>query len=420
MRIRPGLQRREWLRTLAYTMFSYYAESCDTQQHQPWGRGLPSLENSGIYLGLAPARLFMPWLQRGLHILHASNTPLSTGNTISSTGNTSFTPGNTSLTTGNTSVTTSSITLSSSNTVPSADTADSGQGCCFYQGENPLRFLKHCMANALSDSTIRYAFGSYAEVQEQENTYTSTEREQLDIIAEQFYALAPEVFCSLRPSWFDRKPARVTADEFYSWFIYRQSPIPLQCGYNPVDTQIFALSEAQRLAAWEHHHQIHPRSRLTPEDFDNDVLPPEVRLCCTYDVYGDDAGDESDPRQKSFTPLDHRSPKSGLRIYTIDSFKDYQRLLQRYPQPVTRWDGDYSYWAPGVTINLVLNWEAIAQDYDGVGLTIRGALDAAYVPCVTDSGVGILSGFTPGSVAYVRSPFLNPNTPHITHRTSKI
>lgn len=378
MEIHPGLQRREWLHTLAKTMFSSFAKACGTQEEQPWGAGLPSLENYNSGLNLTPAHLFIAWLERALEVLRTHREVLNSQDSAQ-------------------------ISVSvPENTTTSIQTH---QSSVFYAGEDPLRFLKHCMANALSDSTIGYGFGLYEVVQKQESTYTDGQRKQLDSIAQQFYALAPEVFCSLRPRWFEGKPSlRVVTDEIYSWFISAQSHIPLWFGYNPVDAEIFSMSTAQRRTSLECYQKLYPGNKCSLEDMDHRFFP-DIRLCCTYDVYGDDAGDFSDPREEFFTPLYQCKPAADLKIYTIDSFEDYKNLLQRYPQPVPRWDSDYSYWSPGLSVNLVLNWEAIAHDYDGVGLTIRGALDAAFVPCATDAGVGLLSGFTPGSVAYVRSPF---------------
>lgn len=336
MEVRAGLQRRTWVRCLAEIIYSYSGASLSIETHsvdvnarRAWAAGLPHIPFS-VGTSLDPsASAHIAWLQRALTVARESE---------------------------------------------------------FYQGEDPYRFLEHCMAHALSDVTIPFGFGIYAEAREYDAACTSAVRDQLDTLAEQYFALAPHIFDSVQPCWFTSESSQALYPEI-SWHVLGQSDIPMWRGFNPVDREIFCMPSVQEKA-----------------HLDGVGFPSQMRVCCTFDVYGDDAGDESDPREHWFTPLNYAAPVVDARMYEIKSFADYCWLLQRYPVYVEEWDADYSDWAPGKKLDLVLDWKKIADDYDAVSLSVRGALDAAYVPCETDAGVGILSGFTPGSALYFRSP----------------
>ncbi|GEM_PF-5436700 len=127
---------------------------------------------------------------------------------------------------------------------------------------------------------------------------------------------------------------------------------------------------------------------------------------CTNQVLGDDAGDLS---LSSLTQAD--LPKRPYRIATIHSGQDWVDLVLKYPMIVVP-NGDtqtFEMWsgtAHGTWV--VLDWEALAEDLDGVYLSVLGALDAAYVPYGVSVGGQelwtMMTGWVPGSVMWVRDP----------------
>ncbi|MFW0786365.1 hypothetical protein AAFP35_17815 [Gordonia sp. CPCC 206044] len=89
---------------------------------------------------------------------------------------------------------------------------------------------------------------------------------------------------------------------------------------------------------------------------------------------------------------------SAARIYEITSPTDLARLVTTYPLDVTeskRWDwfraiGEHRRW-------FIPDWAAVAEDYDGVHVSVWGYLETAgiAVPIDDRGGAAVLAGWDP-------------------------
>ncbi|MFT3945193.1 MAG: hypothetical protein QM705_15405 [Ancrocorticia sp.] len=141
-----------------------------------------------------------------------------------------------------------------------------------------------------------------------------------------------------------------------------------------------------------------------------DELARNNGAVCTGQFLGDDAGD------RPLCALVKRELETGeRRILTIHSGRDWTDLVSRFPmvlvctgtsdEPET-WGGN----ARGVWVTV--DWERASQEYDGIYLSVLGALDASYVPLrVAIPGPrGIrecwtmMTGWVPGSVLWLNDP----------------
>ena len=88
---------------------------------------------------------------------------------------------------------------------------------------------------------------------------------------------------------------------------------------------------------------------------------------------------------------------AGARIYEIDSPEAFVRLVERYPLELTR-SRRHDWWrATGATGPLlIVDYEAVAADYQGIHLTVAGYLQTAGRALPTASGaITVLAGWDP-------------------------
>lgn len=229
---------------------------------------------------------------------------------------------------------------------------------------------------AISDATVGYAFGDF-ELICVDSLATPVQRATTDALLARFlktvpWGAHPVAYVAAEPG---RARRNIRAGEpslsDYQWEIASQSPREMWIAYDPVNPEIF-------------------------------VPNPEVAIVSTCEVYGDDAGDFE---------VNHRAAliREDLRVYEITSTDDAAALISRYP---IRLAGDpqlYDEWAGlEAPIDYVIDWEALARDWDGVRLGVPAALEVGYVPlrirAAAGEGTGMITGWTPGSTLYVRDP----------------
>jgi hypothetical protein len=81
---------------------------------------------------------------------------------------------------------------------------------------------------------------------------------------------------------------------------------------------------------------------------------------------------------------------AGVRLCTIGSPADYERLVTRYPRPAST--------------RVQVHWPRVAEDFDAVHLTVTGLLTAHHVPIATPHGPAVLTGWDAESTAWLRLP----------------
>ncbi|GLZ40016.1 hypothetical protein [Actinokineospora sp. NBRC 105648] len=81
---------------------------------------------------------------------------------------------------------------------------------------------------------------------------------------------------------------------------------------------------------------------------------------------------------------------AAVRVFTIGSPADYERLVNHYPRSVN-----------GSTR---VHWAQAAEDIDAVHLTVSGLLTAQYVPVVAPCGAAVLTGWDAESTAWLHLP----------------
>ncbi len=131
---------------------------------------------------------------------------------------------------------------------------------------------------------------------------------------------------------------------------------------------------------------------------------------CAGQILGSDAGD---------APLCAyiRQPlgREDYRVLTIHGIRDWIELVGRYPMVLLPTSGSATpeLWggnAHGVWVTV--DWERASQEYDGIHLSVLGALDAAYVPVRVgipgSRGVRecwtMMAEWEPGSVVWLNDP----------------
>lgn len=81
---------------------------------------------------------------------------------------------------------------------------------------------------------------------------------------------------------------------------------------------------------------------------------------------------------------------ADVRLCTIGSPADYERLVNRYPYPAST--------------HTQVHWTRLAEDFDAVHLTVAGLLTAQHVPVDTPHGPAVLTGWDAESTAWLRLP----------------
>ncbi|MFI6101773.1 hypothetical protein ACIA8G_40015 [Lentzea sp. NPDC051213] len=81
---------------------------------------------------------------------------------------------------------------------------------------------------------------------------------------------------------------------------------------------------------------------------------------------------------------------ADLRVCTIGSPADYERLVNRYPRATD----DHTQ----------VHWTQVAEHFDAVHLTVSGLLTAQHVPVAAPHGTAMLTGWDAESTAWLRLP----------------
>jgi hypothetical protein len=81
---------------------------------------------------------------------------------------------------------------------------------------------------------------------------------------------------------------------------------------------------------------------------------------------------------------------TDVRLFTIGSPADYERLVRRYPRSSAG--------------RAQVCWTRAAEDLDAVHLSVPGLLTAQHVPVVTPHGTAVLTGWDAESTAWLRLP----------------
>ncbi|GGM80250.1 hypothetical protein GCM10011609_15190 [Lentzea pudingi] len=81
---------------------------------------------------------------------------------------------------------------------------------------------------------------------------------------------------------------------------------------------------------------------------------------------------------------------ADVRLCTIGSPADYERLVNRYPRQTSP--------------HAQVHWTRVAEDFDAVHLTVTGLLTAQHVPIATPHGTAVLTGWDAESTAWLRLP----------------
>jgi hypothetical protein len=118
---------------------------------------------------------------------------------------------------------------------------------------------------------------------------------------------------------------------------------------------------------------------------------PAVGLACAEDAFGEELfeiwGLRVDP---------------GARVYEVHALADWERLAAAYPRDVTgtrrhdwdRWSGREGRW-------IVPDWQLVAQDWDGVHVSMAGYLSTAGVA----AGETLLAGWDADQALWLRDVF---------------
>lgn len=234
---------------------------------------------------------------------------------------------------------------------------------------------------AISDATVSYAFGEFQSICV-DSLASPDQRSAMDAFVARMLGRVDWQARPLSYVQHRRSEARRTARagepllEDYQWWITSQCPRDVWLAFDPVDPTAFE--------------------------------PGDVPIVSTCEVYGDDAGDFA---------VDHRLTliRDDLRVVEITSADDAAALISRYPIALAGNPQLYDEWAGiDAPITHVLDWEAIAQDYDGVRLSVPAALEITYAPLpirtpsdaqsTSSTRTGMITGWTPGSTLYLRDP----------------
>lgn len=81
---------------------------------------------------------------------------------------------------------------------------------------------------------------------------------------------------------------------------------------------------------------------------------------------------------------------AGVRLCTIGSAADYERLVNRYPRSIDN--------------HTQVDWIRAAEHFDAVHLTVSGLLTAQHVPVAAPHGTAMLTGWDAESTAWLRLP----------------
>ncbi|VEI14014.1 hypothetical protein [Trueperella bialowiezensis] len=261
---------------------------------------------------------------------------------------------------------------------------------------------------AFSDASVSYAFGTHwldiavdslasAEQRQQADAYLA------DLLAlpglEQWHAFPRVAYVEHRTDSTatfsnDSAPGVAPTVSDIQWWASSQMPAPVWIAYDPEVADHFT----------------------DPDDPDDDVGAVPVES--TGNVYGDDAGD--------FPIAQHaRLLRPGLRVYEFTDVASVKALVERYPARIADPEaaGLYDDWAGNdAPISVGVDWRGVAQDYDGVRLSVPAAMHLAYVPVRVNvpasstaselgnsptgelRGTAMLTGWTPGSTIYFTDP----------------
>jgi len=102
---------------------------------------------------------------------------------------------------------------------------------------------------------------------------------------------------------------------------------------------------------------------------------------------------------------------SMARVYEVNSAADWHRLVQRYGDPATHPGSDDNLRdAAGIDNGPAPTWSTVADDYDGVHLTLAGLLTGLYVPHTTEKASTTLWAWNWESTHWLRSVFTSATT----------
>lgn len=300
------------------------------------------------------------------------------------------------------------------------------------EGETTTAILARLAQRSLNDVTSAYAFGNFEKCIVRDAHWGADVRERLDRLSLRIIELSglewlTEEFAPnnygyhwvFEESEASRLSQARPGEKLPASAVQMYSPRRLTKDRRTFDRQIKTIEKElidfPRIigVGWEAVSQsalrLVPSYRTTSPAWlvgaDDDAADWETCVC-TNQFLGDDAGDLA---LTSLTKAD--LPKGPYRIAAIHSGQDWVDLVLKYPmiavpngdtQTFEMWSGT----AHGTWV--VLDWEALAEDLDGVYLSVLGALDAAYVPYAVSVGGQelwtMMTGWVPGSVMWVNSP----------------
>ncbi|MGO1591024.1 MAG: hypothetical protein ACTHW1_11745 [Ancrocorticia sp.] len=299
------------------------------------------------------------------------------------------------------------------------------------EGETNDRVIARLALRALADLTSSYAFGNFEKVIVRDALWGSDVRERLDRIALRVLDLpelgwwseefAPTNFGYHLPADPEgSRPVEARAGEKLPADAVRErAPRRFSKERRAFDAELKAIEKnliglprimgtswdapsQSAIALAQSFRTTDPRwlagSDLDASNFENCV--------CTEQFLGDDAGDR---------PIGalSRTTLAGTRphVATIHSGQDWVDLILKYPMVIVSTDGSVYQEEWGGTAGgtwVTLDWRKLADDLDGVYVSVLGALDAAYVPqAVSLEGQELwtmITGWVPSSVLWAKSP----------------
>jgi len=91
------------------------------------------------------------------------------------------------------------------------------------------------------------------------------------------------------------------------------------------------------------------------------------------------------------------------KVYEVGSLADWVELVRRYPRDVTDTRGaEWDHWADGSGPWLLPDWPRVAEDWDGVHVSVGGYLAASYQPTAAAGGRSLLAGWDPDETLWLR------------------
>jgi hypothetical protein len=124
---------------------------------------------------------------------------------------------------------------------------------------------------------------------------------------------------------------------------------------------------------------------------------PALELLCWFDGPPPEAGN---PAEATVWSLEI---DPAARVFEVTGPGDWQQLVSEFPRDVTgTHDGEWRDWGGQPGPWRLPDWPAVAGRYDGVHVTIGGALAASGLALPAAGGYTMLAGWMPGATLWLR------------------